>query len=450
MSCVMSDTEICLTVTGEKHVRSKRKPSHPKVKQTITQLIAMIDEVRDDMDFPDDLVREIRVSQKHLHFFDSVEDFRDPNKIEYKLSEILLMTFLIMMERGTSVFTEIADYIEAEQYKFRDIGLLQGCSSTPSHDTIRRVFMGIKAEQIGEITIQAFRTFLDRLERSIKTGKKQLVAFDGKEVRGTGRAENTQIPARNISFLNVYLCGSYLCLASEYVDKKTNEIPVAQELLKSMNLKGMILTADALHCQTDTCEIIRKAKGHYVLTCKTNQKSLYQEIHSRMENNLRKVIKVDRGDRVFFLYYLPKSYNNLGFTGLTAFVMMFSFVRSSTATEHCFITSLKNDIEIIEAIEGRWGAESDLHKAKDAIMHEDDIRYTNVNAVHAMAYMNNMIVTLMKLYQVLAGKRSLAHARAWVRANPLDSLAGMLALTSSEEIITALEKELARRARKNK
>lgn len=60
---------------------------------------------------------------------------------------------------------------------------------------------------------------------------------------------------------DAYDASNEICLYSEAIDEKTNEIPVAQKTLKNMNLKGCIVTFDALHTQKDTVAVIREQKG---------------------------------------------------------------------------------------------------------------------------------------------------------------------------------------------
>ncbi len=71
-----------------------------------------------------------------------------------------------------------------------------------------------------------------------------------------------------------------LIIYQKETDKKTNEIPVMQSMLKSMNADNAVITADALHCQTETSEIVRDNNADYVLQVKNNQKKLKQEIEA--------------------------------------------------------------------------------------------------------------------------------------------------------------------------
>jgi predicted transposase YbfD/YdcC len=61
-----------------------------------------------------------------------------------------------------------------------------------------------------------------------------------------------------------------LIIYQKETDKKTNEIPVMQSMLKSMNIDNAVITADAMHCQTETAEVVRDKNANYVLQVKNN------------------------------------------------------------------------------------------------------------------------------------------------------------------------------------
>ena len=59
----------------------------------------------------------------------------------------------------------------------------------------------------------------------------------------------------------------------------SNEIPAAQELLKRLDLDGSLVTADALHTQTETARIIVQDRGgDYLFTVKGNQKGVAENV----------------------------------------------------------------------------------------------------------------------------------------------------------------------------
>ena len=154
-------------------------------------------------------------------------------------------------------------------------------------------------------------------------------SVDGKEARGSGRSEDTKNPQRNINVLNVYSNSDCLCIHSKPVETKTNEIPVAQEILRMMELKKTVITFDALHTQRETCNIIASKKGIYVAPVKDNQSGLREEILARFkkyeQTPKKKITTLDTGKRNFRFISLPSNYDDCGFTGMKkTFVEMVS------------------------------------------------------------------------------------------------------------------------------
>ncbi|ORL38664.1 hypothetical protein A6F59_25440 [Prescottella equi] len=64
-----------------------------------------------------------------------------------------------------------------------------------------------------------------------------------------------------------------MVLGQVEVGAKTNEIPLVTDLLDALDLTGVVVTADALHCQRGTADYIAGRSGHYVFTVKNNQRS---------------------------------------------------------------------------------------------------------------------------------------------------------------------------------
>jgi hypothetical protein len=79
--------------------------------------------------------------------------------------------------------------------------------------------------------------------------------------------------------LTIIHAPSQYCLGCALVDQKTNEIPVACQMLKPLDLQGRIVAADALHTQAQTARMIVMEKGgDYLLTVNDNQPTLRQNI----------------------------------------------------------------------------------------------------------------------------------------------------------------------------
>ena len=102
------------------------------------------------------------------------------------------------------------------------------------------------------------------------------------------------------------------CLGQELVDDKSNEITAIPELLDNLNIKGHIITADAMGCQKDIVKKIRQKKADYVLALKGNQGTLHEDVKLYFEDkeflelcDYHKTMEKARGGIEKREYYVP-------------------------------------------------------------------------------------------------------------------------------------------------
>lgn len=394
-------------------------------------VLAILNEIKESIDIDEDDIVTITTSIKQIHLFDDVDDFRQENKITYNLSDILLLTFIVILERGKQSFYYIARYIRINHRKFERLGLIKD-DNYPSHDTFRRIFSLLDEKSLKEKTIDRLYEFLLEIEKNQK-GLAH-ICIDGKTVNGTGRASDTNKPLENYNVMNVYSSTYGTCLYSEVIEhKKESEIPAAQKILSSFNLKGIVVTADAIHCQKKTTEIIKKQGGHYVLNTKDNQELLKEEIEAKFVNprNSKKIITINEDDTSISILRLPSNYDNNGFVGLRSFVRLKSHKRKNECIRY-FITDLVKQDDIVYAINNRWSIET-FHKLKDDFLHEDEFRCFNKRAVKNIVTMNNLISQLIKIYVPLSGY-DLHGAKIAMSSMPLEEVSKLLTLISSKEL----------------
>ena len=101
----------------------------------------------------------------------------------------------------------------------------------------------------------------------------EAVAMDGKTLCGT-----LQPHERAVHLLALLDQRTGCVLSQSRVDAKTNEHKGALELLKTLVLKGRVITGDAMFCQRDLCQQIRDDGGHYFFVVKDNQPTLRESI----------------------------------------------------------------------------------------------------------------------------------------------------------------------------
>ena len=414
----------------------------------IFNIVAVLNETFKEIDIDFDDHIEVMNSIGFLHLFDDLKDYRQPGKIQYKLSDILLLCFLSIIYEGKTTCLGIYDHILVYKSRYEKYGLIKD-GQIPSHDTIRRTLMCIDPVEFEEITIGRIHEFLQELRKCAQGTMYCHQSVDGKEARGSGRSEDTKNPQRNINVLNVYSNSDCLCIHSKPVETKTNEIPVAQEILRMMELKKTVITFDALHTQRETCNIIASKKGIYVAPVKDNQSGLREEILARFrkyeQTPKKKITTLDTEKRNFRFISLPSNYDDCGFTGMKTFVEMVSHTRKKAITMY-FISNTKDTELIAEAIERRWEIENNFHKEKDIYLNEDDIHFTNKTSINNIVILNNLALALAKIYGSIS-TNEMRVAKKEFKAFPVECISKVQLIMKDTEIIKQIKSNLRRKKR---
>jgi predicted transposase YbfD/YdcC len=114
-----------------------------------------------------------------------------------------------------------------------------------------------------------------------KTLSEEIVAIDGKTLR---RSHNRARGREAIHMVSAWARENGLVLGQIKVEDKSNQITAIPELLRRLNVRGCIVTIDAMGCQTKIASEIVKAGGDYVLALKGNQSSLHEEVRNFIED----------------------------------------------------------------------------------------------------------------------------------------------------------------------
>jgi predicted transposase YbfD/YdcC len=179
---------------------------------------------------------------------------------------------------GLDELQDIVTYGKSNAEFFNDTF---GIEKTPSKSTLTRVMNIVKGEAVAEIIINIMRETLGIQGESI--------AFDGKTICATAKGNREKL-----HIMTAYITQNGVVVGQKTVNEKTNEIPVMQEILKYIDLKGKIITADAMHCQTKTAAMIKSGGGDYIFGLKGNQGTLHDEVSLYLDDCISSPdIKVD-------------------------------------------------------------------------------------------------------------------------------------------------------------
>ncbi len=335
-----------------------------------------------------------------LHILSKVKDFRQKGKIVYKLELILGICFYLALKGKFTSFHYASTYVDVHKEEFEALGLIEN-GRVPSHDTFLNIFNNLDALSLRDAFIEKFRQFLESAYNLVedKSGKYKLLSGDGKTFNGSGRKGGRA----NFNVFNMYSGSSAICSISVPLTNKDSEIPEFQKLLTKLDLRKTIVTADALHCQRKTCEIIISRKGHYLIKAKDNHVKLVDEIEQSFINPKysKKIAKLHHNDCDYEIILISDIISDVNWPGCKAYVKMISYKRADQSdfnpVPQYFVTSLKDITLIAEAADNRWDIEDGLHYFKDDFLNEDSCTFTGKNAVQVMATINNIVYAFYRI-----------------------------------------------------
>lgn len=342
-----------------------------------------------------------------LNAFRVIPDPRVERTKIHSLESIMFIALCTFITGGHSFYDMELFAQTREEWLKEEIGMV----SIPSHDTFNRLFQAISPEHFGECLISLTEHLREKISGDI-------VAFDGKTHRRTG-GEN----ASPLHMLNAWSVGNRLVLGQLAVEEKSNEITAIPKLMNMLDLKGCIVTADAMNCQK---EIARKAiekKADYVLALKGNQKTMHAEISKYMDNFMEKhpagfeTMEKSHGRLEQRKYWQTTDINWFvdkdAWADLASFCAVESMRETKKGTQICrryFISSLGKDTEekAATAIREHWQIENALHWRLDVVFNEDQSRARSRNAAKNLGTLRAITLNLVKK---IPGKGSLKGKR---------------------------------------
>jgi len=353
-----------------------------------------------------------------LDHIEAIEDTRKDINKTYELTDIVFLTMAAVLS-GAVGWKDIQVFGEAKLGWLRQFRPFS--SGIPTRHSIGRIIRGISAE----LLMESFAIWIN--EQRSKSGKEH-IAFDGKTVRGSGH--NRHVDA--VHLMGAMVVDSGLMLYQTTSEGKKNEIKTLQAMLETLPVKGNIISADAMHCQTETASLAQQKGADYMLQVKDNQKSLHEEIagyfHKVRRDEPTRIIASQIGDldgehgrivhRQYTVLPIDKWMGGIdkweGAKHIVEVVRTHELEGKENTTEiSYYLTSLENDLpEIARVIRGHWQIES-YHWVLDVTFREDESLIYAEDGAKNMAIFKRMLVNMIKAHPLkdsVAGKR---HRSAW-------------------------------------
>src|SRR5262245_8933283 len=226
--------------------------------------------------------------------FSTLEDPRSHINRRHPLPSVLIIAVLAVLA-GAAGPTAIARWAELKEDLL--MGILDLPHGIPGKDVFRRALMALRPAAFEA----AFNAWIARLrdEATAETGvERPIIAFDGKTARRSHDAKN------ELGALHVVTAwaGEYgLALGQQVCEEKSNEITAIPELLRKIDVRGGIVTIDAMGTQKAIATEVIRGKADYVLALKGNQEPVHRaviaHIHERLEGDLEGAEELTTTDR---------------------------------------------------------------------------------------------------------------------------------------------------------
>lgn len=367
-----------------------------------------------------------------LDWMEYIEDVRQTRKVRHKLKDILVIVLFATLADADD-WVEIAMFAEAYQdYLRKYIELKNG---VPSHDTISRV-MGLVSP---EVVQQLYGKWQELLNRNEGEALKKIVCIDGKTMRSNKRKEG-----KASHIVSAWSREDGFSLGQKAVSEKSNEITAIPELLEKIQIKGQIITIDAMGTQKAIAEKVKKKRAEYVLALKGNQGGLYADVELYFRDRDRRQETRERGGYVSTTekahgqiekreYYQSEDIGWLSqrkeWKGIKSIGMEEKTIRDGKGERkeyRYYISSLGQDIETFRrAVRGHWSIES-MHWHLDVTFREDANTTLDKQAAQNQNIIRKWSLSILKMIEIMKPGLSLRKKRFAISLRPIQYLEEVL------------------------
>jgi predicted transposase YbfD/YdcC len=349
----------------------------------------------------------LSLSLDFVKLFSSVEEPRMDRTKRHGLIDVLFISVAGTLA-GCDGPSDIESFAKTQLTWCRKFVELK--NGVPSHDTIGRVISMIKPDQFQK----AFLDWVAGLASDDTSDGPNFVPIDGKTLRGSGGAAHRDNPLHVVS---AWATKQGMTLGQVAVDSKSNEITAIPKLLEMLELKGAIVSIDAMGCQKQIAKQIVDGGGDYVLALKDNHPKLCEAVNAfflerHEEEDFREygcrqhqTVEKARGKietRFFMIAPIPESMRSLtrGWKGLKSIGQAITTTTSKDGTEtsdiRIFINSIDPKVKLFaSATRGHWGIES-MHWILDVVFNEDKSRLRNGESTQNFGFLRKFVISLLK------------------------------------------------------
>ena len=369
-------------------------------------------------------------------YFDQLEDPRSTINQKHPLVSVVVIAMMAVLA-GAAGPTAIAQWAKLKaEFLLKALPLPNGI---PCKDVFRRVLSLLKPDAFQ----RCFVSWLQALrENAAETGDrdKPIFAVDGKTAR---RSHDRKNGLGALHAVSVWASELGLSLGQVACAEKSNEITAIPELLRLVDIKGTIITIDAMGTQKAIAEQIIDGQADYVLALKGNQETLHQEVIDYIDEQskndfadvkVRRHLTEEKGHgreevRSYLQMPVPEELSGLAlWKGLKSIgTATLACVRDGKETieTRYYISSLPLGVkQFAHAVRSHWGIENSCHWCLDMIYREDESRIRDPHMRENFAWLNRFTLSLLKQHPAKDSIAMKRRACGWSETFLLEVLAG--------------------------
>ena len=364
---------------------------------------------------------EISVLKELSDEMDEISDPRDEAYVRHKLGDIIIIMIFAVMANAN-------EWIEIEMFgKKKEAWLrtfLELPYGIPTDDTFRIVISKLNINYVYDLVIGFLIKKLEEAKQIFEIEKdkdKQHIALDGKVSKSSKRETTEVAGSKAVNTLNAYSSDLEICIGQEFIEEKTNEITVMPTLLNRLDLKGTIVTWDALNTQKEIVKVVINGEGDYVGALKGNHANLFTDvkdyfnedtktaIRENKENiQYKKTIEKEHSAIVTREYYIESRIEWINgreeWAGFAAIGMVSKKTEKigtgeTIYEERYYICSITEIEDFARVVRGHWGIENGLHWHLDYTFKDDKNTTKRGNGAEGLQIIKKIVLALLKIAQ---------------------------------------------------
>jgi predicted transposase YbfD/YdcC len=331
-----------------------------------------------------------------------IPDPRTGNAKRHDLLEVLTIALTASI-CGCESCVEFADFAEDREELFREFLSLE--NGLPSHDTFSRLFRLLDPAALA----QCFGRFLDALGAA----GGGVVAIDGKTLR---RSFDRAAGASPLHVVTAFAAEAQLVIGQLAVTAGSNEIVAARALLELLDLKGSLVTADAIHCNAETAQTVLARGGDYLFALKANRPATLADVeawfadpacavadthetvdadHGRIETRRHRVVH-----DLAWLFPARPDPDHPAMPGLATLAKVEAEVerdgRTCRSTRYYLSSARLSAARFAQAARAHWGIENGVHWVLDTAFDEDRARNRKDHGAENLAIIRKLALNVLK------------------------------------------------------